>query len=397
MKLTHINIILNQPDIPISLCLLTSTITVHLTKLLFTIPPFSSMFRRTMPIIQLLDRAQRIRENCAAQAAAARVEQNPTPKPSAVSEWGFVDSAKQKSMPDSDSESSQSFSSSDVSEDAILLPSRPSSPHKIAPVEREVELIRVVSPACSAENEIEFFCTPPCDHNICKKAIHPDPELLIDHECLCKFLSAPPANICLQKLNITAATESYEDARKDEEIMVHYPAAFEVIQRLRKRGELDIWHFLLASPSYTKATIHTPTRHATAAKSANRFIFNGMDETLSIICDLPSQSRVITVRELEAHLNQYLRFDCVAWAQKWVGRKDENITWKWFHSEMQKNEGCRVLFEKAREYVRDVVGALVWWDLERREVEQVEQGRKKASLLVLEYTADMENGYSRHE
>jgi hypothetical protein len=90
----------------------------------------------------------------------------------------------------------------------------------------------------------------------------------------------------------------------------------------------------------------------------------------------------------------------VAWAQKWVGRKDEDITWKWFHSEMQKNDGCRVLFEKAREYVRDVVGALVWWDLERMEVEQfeqVEQGRKKAFLLALDYTADMKSGYSRYE
>jgi hypothetical protein len=341
-----------------------------------------------MPTLRLLEMAQRAREDYTIQAIVAPVQQDPAPQPSAASESDFVDLAEQNSTPDSDSESSQSSSSSDDSEDAIVLPSRPSYPHCIVQVVRETEPTRLFSQACMAETESERHCTLHCDYLVCKGRVYLDSDCSVRHDCHCIPLTIPPANISLEALTILAAQGSYADAREDDQIVVFYPAALEIIQRFRNTGHLDLWHFLLRSPSYTRSTIHTPTRHATAAKAANNFILNGMEDALNSICGLPkNQSRVVTVQELEMTLETTLRLDCVAWAEKWVCLVEKNITWDWFTTEMRKSEGLKVLVEKAREYVQEVVGALVWWDMQRREVEEVEQARRKAILLVLDHMA----------
>jgi hypothetical protein len=344
---------------------------------------FTNMFRRTLPTIQLLELAQRAHEDYAFQAAVAPIRQDPAPQPSAASERN---SAQQTSTPDSDSESSQSFSSTDDSEVSIIPPWRPSYSHHIVQVVRETVPTRLFSQACVAETESEWHCILHCNYLVCKRRIYLDNECAISHDCHCMPLSAPPASISLEALSMLVAKESCADARKDDHFVVYYPAALEMIQKFRNRGHLDLWHFLLSSPSYTKSTIHTPTRHATAAKAANSFILNGMEDTLDSICGFPNkQSRVITVQELEESLETTLRLDCVAWAERWVYRGEEKITWDWFASEMRNRKGLQVLVEKAREYVRDVVGALIWWDMQRREVEEVEQARRKAILSVLDH------------
>jgi hypothetical protein len=341
-----------------------------------------------MPTIQLLGLAQRAREDYTIQAAFAPIQRSPAPQPSAASEWNFVDSAQQNFTPDSDSKSSQSFSSSEDLEGATIMPSRSSYPYYTVQVVRETEPTRLFSQACIAETESESHCTLHCDDLVCKRRVYLDSNCAISYDCHCVSLSVPPANISLEALDILATQESHADAREEDQIMVYYPAALEIIQRFRNKGHLDLWHFLLRSPSYTKSTIHTPTRHATAAKAANSFILNGMEDALNSICSLSNnQWRVITVQELETSLETTLRLDCVAWAEKWVCRGEKNITWNWFTTEMRKSEGLKVLVEKAREYVRDVVGALVWWDMQRREVEEVEHARRKALLLVLNHMA----------
>jgi hypothetical protein len=234
----------------------------------------------------------------------------------------------------------------------------------------------------------ETHCNRHCKHIVCAQTVYFDKKSGIKHICTCVPRRASPPDISLAQLDIHTAKRSYRDAPRDKKIVICLSAALEIIKHLRNKGELDLWHFLLKSPLYTKSTISKPTRHATAAKSANYMVVEGIDCTLATMLYSPnSDSCVISVRELDDMLEACLRWDCLSWMQRWIGGEDRKFSLKWLYAEMETNEGLEVLVEKAREYVKDIVGALVWWDGERRMETEVREARNAAISVVLTHIA----------
>lgn len=147
-----------------------------------------------------------------------------------------------------------------------------------------------------------------------------------------------------------------------KEVAVFLPAALAVIQRLRVNGELDLRHFL-SSPSYTEDTVHRAKRHTSAAKDANNFVFYGFEDTRTCMLRMSlNESHVVTVQELEATLVACMRWHCLKWVMKWVWDTNAIGNLIQLEREMKKNEVVQVLVRKAEECVKDLVGALVWWD-----------------------------------
>lgn len=162
-----------------------------------------------------------------------------------------------------------------------------------------------------------------------------------------------------------AARSAYQSAEVGKEVAVFLPAALAIIQRLRVKGQLDLRHFLLASPSYPEGTVHTAKRHMSAAKDANNFVFYGFDDTLTCMLRMSlNEPHVGTVQELEATVVACMRWDCLKWVMIWVSDKNPMGNLIQLEKEMEKNEGVRVLVRKAEECVKDLIGALVWWDSE---------------------------------
>jgi hypothetical protein len=236
----------------------------------------------------------------------------------------------------------------------------------------------------------ETHCTRHCKHTTCERTVYLDEKSGIKHRCTCVPLPASPIAISLAQFDIRTAKRSYQDASKDREIVVCLPAALGIMKHLCNNGELDLWHFLLKSPLYTKSTISKPTRYATAAKSANYMIIEGIDVALMTILNVPnSDSRVVSVGELENMLESCLHWDCLFWMQRWIGDEGRKPSLKWLFAEMETNKGLEVIVEKAREYVRHVVGALIWWDGERTMEMEMLEARNSAMLLVLTHTTGM--------
>jgi hypothetical protein len=108
-----------------------------------------------------------------------------------------------------------------------------------------------------------------------------------------------------------------------------------------------------------------------------------IDLTLATMLNLSNRDlRVISVNELKALLQSCLQWDCMSWMQQWIEGEGRKINLKWLDVEMSKNGGFKVLVEKAREYVLDVVGVLVWWGGERRMDMEIREAANSAPLLV---------------
>lgn len=162
------------------------------------------------------------------------------------------------------------------------------------------------------------------------------------------------------RLAIDIAKAAYEARSKEKEIIVHLPTAIAIINHLRKSRDIDIHHFVLASPYYGRDTIAHGRYYKVAAKSADAYILGGMADSLETMLKfLPEQSRVVSVMELEKLLMTLARWDCAAWKKKWIWVRMKMMTMKTLYREVNMNEGARVLVERAEESVRDVVGALI--------------------------------------
>jgi hypothetical protein len=343
-----------------------------------------------MNTFRFLNLATHVRENHVAQPQAPLLPPRPTPEPRPASEWAFISPVPKQSAVETDSESSQSLSSdsSDSSEDTILPPHRPSSPHCPLPDNKEIEASPPFVSIQIKDSDFETHCTRHCKHIVCAQTDYFDKKSGIKHICTCVPRPASHTDISLAQLDISTAKRSYQDAPRDKKIVICLSVALEIIKHLRNKGELDLWHFLLKSPLYTKSTISKPTQHAAAAKSANYMVVGGIDCTLATMLYLPnSGSCVISVRELDDVLEACLRWDCLFWMQRWIGDEGRELTLNSLNAEIETNRGLEVLVEKAREYMKDVVGALVWWDAERRMEVEMREARNSAISLVLTHTA----------
>ncbi|KAF1916497.1 hypothetical protein BDU57DRAFT_538797 [Ampelomyces quisqualis] len=319
------------------------------------------MFGASMPICRFLDQAERIRANHIAQPT----QEQPRPAAHPAREWEFLDTmAAHPNSPSDSSESSESSESlsSDSSEDTICLPVRPSTPHYEVPESAEM----MPFPDLEPRGESEAHCSTHCFHLSCKKTRVINKNRRIQRECTCAGTKDRDQGFDVESVahvTLRAAKSAYRSVEHGREVTISLPAALALVQRLRSKGELDIWHFLLASPSYTKTTIHTAKRYASAAKDANSCVLYGFEDTLTVMLrGALNESRVMTVKELEAMLMACMRWDCQEWVKKWVWKKGAKGNLQEMRKETEGNEGLRVLIQKAEECVKDVVGALVWWE-----------------------------------
>jgi hypothetical protein len=149
----------------------------------------------------------------------------------------------------------------------------------------------------------------------------------IHRECACAGTEVSDQDFDAESLahvHICAARSAYQSEQGGKEVLSHLSAALAIIKRLRAKGKLDIWHFLLSSPTYTKTTIHTAKRYASAAKDANRFVFYGLEDTLtSLLRGSPHESRVVTVQELEDMFMVCMLWNCQNWARTRVWKNCE--------------------------------------------------------------------------
>ncbi|KAH7406539.1 hypothetical protein DE146DRAFT_777871 [Phaeosphaeria sp. MPI-PUGE-AT-0046c] len=329
------------------------------------------MFSQARPIIHFLDLTERARFNHVRQPRiSSLLPIQPSLRPA---ERGFVENANPRSKNDTDSESSQSLTSSDMSDDTIHPPVRPSSPHYQVPDESEMEQFPdhfEDRESSSDSSKLKTHCVLHCCHPSCRKTVSIEGKNGIYHTCpsSCIMVSSsdfdPPS---LLRLTITVARDKYEACQKEQEIIIHLPAAFAILHHLRKNKDLEIYQFLLASPHYSRDTILQPRYYKAAAKSAKWHVLGGLESSLeTMLRFLPEQSRVISIRELEKLLMTLARWDCAAWMKEWVWNKTGVATMEKLYWETDMNKGARVLVERAEESVRDVVGALVWWDNEGR-------------------------------
>lgn len=302
-----------------------------------------------------------------------------------------MEQASGKCATDTDSESLQSFSSSEMSERTVRLifeavygepltpHGRPSSLHYQVPDDSELETF----PEYRAENdilsdneemkrqheELKKHCVLHCRHLTCRKTETIDKKQGIQRACTstCTQPASPEVDAkAFTQLTSSTAKAAYEGASKEQELTLHLPTAIALITHMRKNKYLDIHHFLFASPHYERDTILQARYYRRAAETADVFILGGIEESLEAMLQfLPGKSRTLKVGELEVLLMTMAHWDCAEWMKKWVwgGRNRRGCVNLWkMEREAMRNAGAGGLVERAEESVMDVVGGLVWWD-----------------------------------
>jgi hypothetical protein len=229
-----------------------------------------------------------------------------------------------------------------------------------------------------AHNAYLSHCIIHCDHYVCRHIRRIDQKQNVSRESRCFPIAEEPlmeveANEPAKRLQERIAKLLRADVREVEEmykktdkIKVDLKTATALVERLKFMNILDIRRHLLASVHYTPTLLYNSKRFATAALRTSTIIDGISNYITRSLSTLPSQTRSVSLADLELEMINLVRWNVIDWMCEWVWapkedrkRRGNPTTLK---VAMEEEKGVKVLWELVKDRISVVVAVLAWWD-----------------------------------